>query len=663
MVNKLRTTPRLTLVFIITLLISGSILTYFSINNISNFKELTQKKISEEEKLIVEQLSIVFREKLENITRTINDLPETKLSDSLNGIDISSFVIDKKGIFKLPWYIDGPPEKFEEVKSPGYVQYYSQAEIEEFRERDYVKSRRSYQSSLQRSTSEADSTQSLNALARVSVKLKQYDQAYNYYSKIISDHYSTLNEMGFPYSYFAIIQLLKLDIADKDSRIVQDISLFISMMESGKIPLNQSSKNLLLQLEEWISQTSLLNNEQIVNLWGYINTTKNRLTFISDYSGIIRETLSAEKDSEQLKIIDIYNVFRGISPDKSDLILSKIVDDTIIGFVLKLESFWELVNAGFSLPKTEFDYEIDLFKSELQDLSYDKDLTTILEFSSFFPSFLLKVELKNKHIVDEYVAQRSWIYGIALILLLGGMFLGITLILRDIRRERKMALLRADFVSNVTHELKTPLTSITMFAESIFYGRALTESENKNYSNVIIKESGNLKRMINNILTFSIREDGKLSYQFKETDLSMVVNSTLEEMNYWLDLHKFKVDTDIKKGIVGAVDPEAIKQVLANLINNAIKYSPLSKKLYIRLYKLDTRIYIEVEDRGIGIPKDQIPRIFDKFYRVLLKDTEPTSGTGIGLTVARDIIEAHGGTIELSSVLNEGSTFKIILNV
>ena len=662
MVKRLKTTPRLTLVFIITLLISGSILTYFSINNISNFKELTQKKISEEEKLIVEQFSLVFHEKLENITRTFNELDEPKFSDTVYTVPLNSFVIDKNGAFVWPWFIDAAPEKSVKTQSSGYLQKYSQAEIAEFQEQNITKARRYYQSSFQESTSEIDSAQSLNALARVSVRLKQYDQAYNYYSEIISDQYSTLNDIGFPYSYFAILQLLKLDMSDKDTMIFQDISRFLSMMESGKVPLNQSSENILLQLEAWISETSLLNNEQIVKLRGYINTAKNRLTFISDYSGIIRETLSAEKDSEQQKIIDIYDVFRGKSPDKSDLILSKTVDNTIIGFVLKLESFWELVNSGFSLPKTEFEYEIDLFKSELSDLSIDKDLTTILEFSSFFPSFLLKVELKNKNIVDEYVVKRSWIYGIALVLLLGGMFLGITLILRDIRRERKMSLLRADFVSNVTHELKTPLTSITMFAESIFQGRALTESENKKYSNVIIKESSNLKRMINNILTFSIREDNKLSYQFKETDLSMVVNSTLEEMNYWLDLHKFKVVTDIKEGVVGAIDPEAIKQVLANLINNAIKYSPFSKKLYIRLYKLDTKIYIEVEDKGIGIPKDEIPKIFEKFYRVRSKDMESTSGTGIGLTVTRDIIEAHDGSIQVSSVLNQGSSFKIILN-
>jgi len=236
------------------------------------------------------------------------------------------------------------------------------------------------------------------------------------------------------------------------------------------------------------------------------------------------------------------------------------------------------------------------------------------------------------------------------------------LILRDIRREKRMALLRADFMSNVTHELKTPLTSISMFAESIYHGQAKTESDQKKFSNVIIKESGNLRRMINNILTFSVKEDDKLSYQFKETDISNLVKSTLEEMRYWLDLHNFNLVSNIQENVMVMADAEAFKQAMANLINNAIKYSPTTKSLNVRLYKLDTKIFIEVKDAGLGIPQDQIPRIFEKFYRVRSKDTEPTSGTGIGLTVTKDIIEAHGGSIQVNSELNKGSMFKITLN-
>jgi len=306
---------------------------------------------------------------------------------------------------------------------------------------------------------------------------------------------------------------------------------------------------------------------------------------------------------------------------------------------------------------------LELQDSEFSNQFSDNKLITIQGFSDLFPFHLVQVKLKDENIVDQYVLRRSWIYGLALILLLGGMLLGITLILSDIRRENKLALLRSDFVSNVTHELKTPLTSISMFAESIYMGKDLSESDQKKYSNVIIKESGNLKRMINNILSFSMREDGKQSYQMKETDLSALITSTLEELNYWLGKHKFKLSIDIENNVVVLADPVALKQALSNLINNAIKYSPVSKNLHVSLSKKDEKVSIEIKDTGIGIPQDQIKHIFDKFYRVRSKDMELTSGTGIGLTVSKDIIDAHGGTIQVSSVLNQGCTFIITLNL
>jgi len=168
--------------------------------------------------------------------------------------------------------------------------------------------------------------------------------------------------------------------------------------------------------------------------------------------------------------------------------------------------------------------------------------------------------------------------------------------------------------------------------------------------------------MINNILEYSIKENDNLKYQLKATNLSSLVKSAINDMNYWLELNKFNVHTEIQEEVEALIDPEAIKQALSNLISNAIKYSPVSKKLTFRLIKNDREIRLEVKDTGIGIPEDQIGQIFEKFYRVKSKDTESISGTGLGLTVTKDIIEAHNGKLFVSSELNIGTKFTIILN-
>ena len=263
--------------------------------------------------------------------------------------------------------------------------------------------------------------------------------------------------------------------------------------------------------------------------------------------------------------------------------------------------------------------------------------------------------------MENFVRNRSWIYGIALVLLLGGMSLGIYLILRDINREKKMADMQSEFVSHVTHELKTPLTSINMFAETIFFERAKTPESRKKYANIIMKESEVLKRKIDNILEYSVRKNEKSKYKIRETDLSVLVDEVMEEMKYWLDINNFEVSVEKENDVITNVDADAIKQALSNLIGNAIKYSADRKQLFVRLYRKEDIISLEVEDRGIGIPKDQVDLIFEKFYRVKSHESESTTGTGLGLSVTRDIVNAHGGKIFVESEINKGSRFVIQL--
>jgi len=242
------------------------------------------------------------------------------------------------------------------------------------------------------------------------------------------------------------------------------------------------------------------------------------------------------------------------------------------------------------------------------------------------------------------------------------MILGVFLIIKDIYREKYLSQLRSEFVSNVTHELKTPLTSIYMFAESILLDRVKTKSDQKEYLGIILKETERLKRLINNILDFSKREKGKLVYNFVEVNISELLKSAINDLDYWIIEKKFKVTTKIENDIIGYADPDALKQAIINLLTNAIKYSHQRKKIFVRLWENEKMIYIEVEDRGIGIPEDQLDQIFDKFYRIESKDGLESTGTGLGLTVVKDILEAHKAKILVESKIGHGSKFTIVLN-
>jgi two-component system phosphate regulon sensor histidine kinase PhoR len=270
---------------------------------------------------------------------------------------------------------------------------------------------------------------------------------------------------------------------------------------------------------------------------------------------------------------------------------------------------------------------------------------------------MIEVKPRDENLIKDLIKRRGWIYGIASVLLLVAMSLGVVLILRDIAREKHLACLRSDFISNVTHELKTPLTSIRMYAESLLMGRVNSNQVQKEYLSVVVNETDRLKRMINNILEFSKMEKGKPEYFFVNSNLASILKSVIQEMNYWLDKEGFDVVTELDDTILASVDREKMKQAISNLLSNAIKYSTDTKKIYVRLYQKSDHIFIEVEDCGIGIAEDKLSRIFEEFYRIGQK--ESISGTGLGLTVVKEIIEAHSGTISVTSEIGKGSKFTV----
>ena len=182
------------------------------------------------------------------------------------------------------------------------------------------------------------------------------------------------------------------------------------------------------------------------------------------------------------------------------------------------------------------------------------------EFSPYFNSHQIKVSLKNEDIVKEYVLKRKMIYGIGFVLLLGVMFFGLILLVQNVKREKQMEGLRADFVSNVTHELKTPLTSIYMFAEALNMRQDKLDSKQNKYTNIIVKESEKLKRLINNILELSKTESNKLTYALETANLTNIVNETLKEMSYFLEINNFDVNLNIEKNVFAKVNAEGIKQ-------------------------------------------------------------------------------------------------------
>jgi len=292
------------------------------------------------------------------------------------------------------------------------------------------------------------------------------------------------------------------------------------------------------------------------------------------------------------------------------------------------------------------------------DGSFDMERTMT---SPSFRGIRLQLRSRDRSIEDSIhrwtLAKFAVIGGIDLMLAAG-----LLLVYSNVRREMELARLKSDFVANVSHELKTPLALIRLFAETLELGRVSGAEKARHYHRVINNESQRLTQLINNILDFSRIEAGRKEYRFARTDLGAVVREVVEAYRFPIEQLGFVLELAVDEELPEIpLDREAISQALINLLNNAIKYSRDEKHIRIEARRDGARILVSVSDRGIGIAKPEQRKIFEKFYRAEDSLVHETKGSGLGLSLVRHIVEAHGGSVDVESVPGRGSTFTLRL--
>jgi signal transduction histidine kinase len=246
--------------------------------------------------------------------------------------------------------------------------------------------------------------------------------------------------------------------------------------------------------------------------------------------------------------------------------------------------------------------------------------------------------------------------------LLAMLVVGIVLCWRLLRRETEMARLKSDFVANVSHDLKTPLSVIRMFGETLELGRVPDDGRRREYYRVITRESERLTRLIDNVLDFSRIEGGRRRYERVPTAVEPLVRDTLEAFAYPLEQQGFEVKVNVAGDLPEVpMDADAVGQALANLVDNAVKYSATERVITVEARREGERLALSVADRGIGVPPAEHARIFEKFYRVGQSETQGRRGSGVGLALVRHVVQAHGGEVTVQSAPGRGSRFTLWL--
>ncbi|MBL8921082.1 MAG: two-component sensor histidine kinase [Myxococcaceae bacterium] len=300
--------------------------------------------------------------------------------------------------------------------------------------------------------------------------------------------------------------------------------------------------------------------------------------------------------------------------------------------------------------------------SEVRDAALGPPVLASLPLPSPVQDYRLVAQALGEDPVAEASARNRTVYGVLLGLFYVTLALGVIFTGRTLYREARLSRLKTDFVSLVSHELRTPLTSIRMFIEMLATNRVQDPKEMETVLGLLMKETTRLSTMIETVLDFSRIESGKKVYDKHPVPVAEVVADAVAAFKAQRVGAALQLLVKVQEGLPTLLlDRHALAGAVLNLLQNAFKYTGDDKRLELRALIDGADVVIEVEDNGVGIPRRELKRVFDRFYRVDSLLTRSTEGSGLGLSIAQRIVEAHGGRISVDSVVGRGSTFRVHL--
>lgn len=238
---------------------------------------------------------------------------------------------------------------------------------------------------------------------------------------------------------------------------------------------------------------------------------------------------------------------------------------------------------------------------------------------------------------------------------------GVVLVFHDITELKKLEQMRKDFVANVSHELKTPVTSLKGFAETLLDGAMENKAFRTKFLTIILNESDRLQSLIQDLLDLSKMEQKHFSLSWQDADLQEIIDDCLLMTKSKADKKNIEVSVEYEGNVTIKGDTHRLKQVFLNLIANSLTYTQENGKVDILVKETNEIVEFKISDNGIGITKEEIPRIFERFYRVDRARSRNSGGTGLGLAIVKHLIEAHNGKIQVDSEPGKGTTFRILL--
>lgn len=687
--------PRTKILFVafILILLPGAIISYLSLQSIGQKAENLRTEYSGTVNLVRDKLENEITRLELNLQNRVNDLPPAsnhtdtlktwlRNLESVHPAYKNIFLVNTGGNLitssvSLGWDDHSGHQFF---LNPQATESFNKAEDAEFIRMDLSESIRLYKDALKFSGTAKERAFLFSRTGRCYYKLGDYAEAIQEYKNILRPEYLETNIGNVPAAVVAYSQ-----IASSYEGLQAERDQFLTLIELNKALLDRP-----WDLAEGDFLYYLNSVSQKLHQTEYSFTTEDsvvkNLNNLQVKEQLLQEQINFIKLIQQDMMPELMAALEQGSPGEFRLHTTsfEVTDSTILLYYYKLPAVFQQSRSmalGFQLDRDfvlknhfpEVLGSVHLGKDMLVGIVGENDSVLYLNhnlplktylaaanFQNHFPSWKVALFDPEGKSIEQLAGKEKSLYLALFIGIIVVMLIGIILMIYAVIHESEISRLKSEFVSNVSHELKTPLALIRMFGETLDSGIVDDENKKKEFYNIIRKESERLSHLINNVLDFSRMDAGVKEYNLHEADLAEVCRNSLEAYKFQLSDSGFKIESEMHDGPVKLkMDTDAVSQVLLNLLNNAVKYSDENKYILVKVWRNSDAALFSVTDHGVGIPKEELKRIFDKFYRVSSVRTKETRGSGLGLTLAKHIVEAHGGSIEVQSEVGKGSRFTV----
>ena len=694
---------RLIIIFLLTIFLPSITLGIFGIRAIRNERYRLARQIENEHRGAAEDLKSQINSQFEELGSTLQDLArsnaflqrddegirnllETQLS--ANHLVEQVFVAfeEEEPFFPLFQPRTGGRELSPGMESDGVLQErLKRAEAYEFKERNYTSAISVYKGLFDRYQDTNIKARMLANVARCLMKAGDYEGAIQNYRKIGDDYPESLSSSGLPMALIGRLQMAACyrNLGEHRSSLETSLELYQDILQM-RWPLEQAPFKTYAALVKDSIDESLSENEA----GQYLEDHKEEFGKLKD--------LHQEKLGQWMVVEDIRKEIvpelrgrQGLAQYRSDpfrfhkilngmdFLLSAVrIPDSSqarsigwLGVKIDEKHLTEKVIPD-AIATIQFSDSPDVVISNLSgDILFGErnssaeEATVTAYFGDNFPPWRIDIFQRGGETSGALDLKRNF-YFWTIITLMVVLISGTVLISRTIVQEMAVLRLKSDFVSSVSHEFKSPLTSIKALAERLRDGKVKDADRMMQYFSVITRDADRLTRLVTNILDFSKIEEGKREFEFVESDLRRLVAQAVGEFKKEEFARGVKIMTRIEGDIPPLeLDKDALTQALNNLLDNAVKFSQGKKEIEVILRKDKINTIIEIKDRGIGVHPDESDKIFEKFYQGRKVVRQAARGTGLGLTLVKHTIEAHGGRIEANSRAGGGSTFSIIVPI